>query len=231
MGTHTHIYRTLWKHLHANRDAEPTIHKEKRWDTAATRDDLNFHMDRSFILERNKRQTCHPAEHCVCSLNVSEKILAYFEEDRALISQLTLLQPSFVTWLGHGNRLNKHCMFTQQQVKRLSITSLHPFLTLPLCPSANEWYIYPAVPPVGGSSSGRWPHMDMFWHQHICILWPGKSEAVVNLHPPGHTSWMSSAGLTASTKLETQLDIAQGLYLTSLSLYHIFQPRDPCQTN
>lgn len=48
----------------------------------------------------------------------------YFEEDRALISQLTLLHPSFSTWLGHGNRLNKHCMFTQQQVKRLSITSL-----------------------------------------------------------------------------------------------------------
>lgn len=97
--------------------------------------------NRSFILKRNKRQICHPAEHCVCSLNVREKILPYFEEDRALISQLTLLQPSFATWLGHGNRLNKHCMFTQQQVKRLSITSLHPSLTLPLCPSAEEWLI------------------------------------------------------------------------------------------
>lgn len=164
--THTHIYRTLWKHLHANRDAEPPRHKEKRWDTTATRDDLNFHMDRSFILKRNKRQICHPAEHCVCSLNVREKILPYFEEDRALISQLTLLQPSFATWLGHGNRLNKHCMFTQQQVKRLSITSLHPSLTLPLCPSANERSIYLAVPPVGGSSPGRWPHMGS--HSGVC---------------------------------------------------------------
>lgn len=100
-------------------------HKEKHWDTTATRDDLNFHMDRSFILKRNKRQICHPTEHCVCSLNVRVKILPYFEEDRALISQLALLHPSsFATWLGQSNRLNKHCMFTQQQVKRLSITSL-----------------------------------------------------------------------------------------------------------
>lgn len=41
--------------------------KTKLRNTAATRDDLNFLMDRSFILEWNKRQICHPTEHCVCS--------------------------------------------------------------------------------------------------------------------------------------------------------------------
>lgn len=114
----------------------------------ATREDLNFHMDRSFILKRNKRQICHPTEHCVCSLNVRVKIPPYFEEDRALISQLTLLQPSFSTWLGHGNRLNKHCMFAQHQVKRLSITSLHLSPALPLRPSAGRgWLILSSCRP------------------------------------------------------------------------------------
>lgn len=47
---------------------------KKNSDTTATREDLNFHMDRSFILKRNNRQICHPTEHCVCSLNVRVKI-------------------------------------------------------------------------------------------------------------------------------------------------------------
>lgn len=140
----THFYRTLWKHMHASRDTELPRHKEKeknnkkRRDTTATRDDLNFHMDRSFILEWNKRQICHPTEHCVCSLNVRVKIPCtrpppYSEEDRPLISQRTPLQPLFAIWLGSGNRLNKHFMFATKQVKRLSITSLCLFLILLQC--------------------------------------------------------------------------------------------------
>lgn len=95
-------------------------------------------MDRSFIFKRNNRQICHPAELCVCALNVRMKIPPHFEEDRALISQRTPLHPSFPAWLGQSSRLNKHAVFTQQQVKRLSITSLRLRLAAPRCPSAGE---------------------------------------------------------------------------------------------
>ena len=72
--THTHTYTHAHTHTHAHTRTNHDRHFPFQTIKNATLRCHKILPDRSFILQSNNGQICHPKEHCFCSLNVTDEI-------------------------------------------------------------------------------------------------------------------------------------------------------------